>query len=231
MEYKYERTGAARKELVKAIGEILDKQSEYQGAPTFAYKIGEHYTITKDGTLEVSDAANPDEVQSLIETLTGRGFKAVDVVEFELVPYDGPEANTDKLVVEMQREGFTDAALENLHKLVESKAGLIKKALATDALPIEMGDDKIAFPWFSELNPDAIKAYTHFVSALCEMAKTQKRITAKERQTDNDKYAFRCFLLRLGFIGSEYKAERKILLRNLTGSSAFKEGRNNGVSE
>ena len=50
------------------------------------------------------------------------------------------------------------------------------------------------------------------------------RITAREKDTDNDKYAFRCFLLRLGFIGAEYKEERKILLRNLTGSSAFKSG-------
>ena len=54
------------------------------------------------------------------------------------------------------------------------------------------------------------------------MAKTQKRINAKEKEVDNEKYAFRCFLLRLGFIGDEFKAERKILLRNLTGSSAFK---------
>ena len=37
-------------------------------------------------------------------------------------------------------------------------------------------------------------------------------------------YAFRCFLLRLGFIGDEYKAVRKILLANLSGSSAFKNG-------
>lgn len=52
--------------------------------------------------------------------------------------------------------------------------------------------------------------------------KTARLITAKERDTGNDKYAFRCFLLRLGFIGPEYKQERKILLQNLTGSSAFK---------
>jgi len=56
------------------------------------------------------------------------------------------------------------------------------------------------------------------------MAKTQKRVTAKDKTVDNDKYAFRCFLLRLGFIGAEYKADRKILLKNLTGSSAFKGG-------
>ena len=56
------------------------------------------------------------------------------------------------------------------------------------------------------------------------MAKNQKRVTAKDKDVDNDKYAFRCFLLRLGFIGAEYKADRKILLKNLTGSSAFKGG-------
>ena len=56
------------------------------------------------------------------------------------------------------------------------------------------------------------------------MALNQKRITAKEKPVDNDKYAFRCFLLRLGFIGEDYKAERKILLRNLSGSSAFNSG-------
>ena len=83
----------------------------------------------------------------------------------------------------------------------------------------------IRFPWFKELpSPEEIKAYSHFIAALCEMALNQKRITAKEKPVDNDKYAFRCFLLRLGFIGEDYKAERKILLRNLSGSSAFKSG-------
>lgn len=56
------------------------------------------------------------------------------------------------------------------------------------------------------------------------MARNQKRITAKEKPTDNDKYAFRCFLLRLGFIGTEFKDERKVLLRSLSGNSAFKSG-------
>jgi hypothetical protein len=59
------------------------------------------------------------------------------------------------------------------------------------------------------------------------MARNQKRITAKEKDADNEKYAFRCFLLRLGFIGAEYKADRKILLRNLSGNSAFKSGQRN----
>lgn len=129
------------------------------------------------------------------------------------------------LVIEMPRSSFTDTALDNLKRLVESKGSLIKKALGAETLELEITDDKVRFPWFEDgANPDTVKAYTHFVTALCEMAKNQKRITAKEKETDNEKYAFRCFLLRLGFIGAEYKEERKILLKNLSGSSAFKSG-------
>ena len=51
-----------------------------------------------------------------------------------------------------------------------------------------------------------------------------KRVTASEREVENERYAFRCFLLRLGFIGDEYKSERKTLLKNLNGSSAFRDG-------
>jgi hypothetical protein len=99
------------------------------------------------------------------------------------------------------------------------------KALGCQDIDLDITDERVRFPWFEDgTDPDAVKAYTHFVTALCEMAKTQKRVTAKEKDTDNDKYAFRCFLLRLGFIGDEYKAARKILLRNLSGSGAFKSG-------
>lgn len=129
------------------------------------------------------------------------------------------------LTVAMPRESFTDAALENLRKLVDAKGSLIKKALAVGSLPIETDGEKVSFPWFAEgQDGESVKAYTHFIAALCDMARNQKRITAKEKPADNEKYAFRCFLLRLGFIGTEYKGERKILLKNLSGSSAFKNG-------
>ena len=66
------------------------------------------------------------------------------------------------------------------------------------------------------------KAYDELDKA--GLSREQKRITVTEKAVDNEKYAFRCFLLRLGFIGDEYKVDRKILLRNLKGSSAFKNG-------
>lgn len=137
---------------------------------------------------------------------------------------DVPELDEDIwMVIEMPLSSFTETVLNNLQRLVESKSNLIKKALGTETLELEITDDKVGFPWFGDdIVPEAVKAYTHFVTALCEMARVQKRVTAKEKETDNDKYAFRCFLLRLDFIGAAYKEERKILLRNLTGSSAFK---------
>ena len=100
----------------------------------------------------------------------------------------------------------------------------LKHAFEADELQIEVTDEKVSFPWFSDVTPEASKAYGHFITALAQMAIQAKRIVAVEKNVDNEKYAFRCFLLRLGFIGSEYKAERKYLLRNLTGSSAFKNG-------
>ena len=115
-------------------------------------------------------------------------------------------------------------AVGNLTKLLEAKGNLIRKALGIADLRIEVLEDRVTFPWFSQVDADSATAYTHFISALCEMSRNAKRVTATEKPVENEKYAFRCFLLRLGFIGSEYKVERKILLKNLTGSSAFKDG-------
>ena len=53
------------------------------------------------------------------------------------------------------------------------------------------------------------------------MAKEAKRVTATEKDVDSEKYAFRGFLLRLGFIGADSKEQRKLLLKNLSGSAAF----------
>ncbi len=95
-----------------------------------------------------------------------------------------------------------------------------------------MTDTTVQFPWFTLEQPEDADAYSRFLTALIDMAKNQKRINNKPDTSDNEKYAFRCFLLRLGFIGTEFKSVRKVLLRNLTGSSAFRNGgADNAVSE
>ena len=134
----------------------------------------------------------------------------------ELSASDGSErygACEDTLTVEIPLD---KVAVGNLTKLLDAKGNLIRKALGITDLRIEVLEDRVAFPWFSQVDTDSAAAYTHFISALCEMSRNAKRVTATEKPVDNEKYAFRCFLLRLGFIGSEYKMERKILLKNLT---------------
>ena len=98
----------------------------------------------------------------------------------------------------------------------------MKHAFLKDELKIEVDEEKISFPWFDLKDDEHVKAYSQFITAITKMAKEQKRILNREKEVENEKYAFRCFLLRLGFIGDEYKKTRKILLENLSGSAAFK---------
>ena len=139
------------------------------------------------------------------------------------------EIDEDSLSISLPRSLFTEAALQNLDALLLSKGRLIRHAFDIREATYTLTDDRITFAWLhGTITDETAKAYAAFISKLCEMARTQKRVTAKEKIVDNEKYAFRCFLLRLGMIGSAYKESRKILLQNLTGSSAFKSGHRKG---
>lgn len=217
MKINYNIQGPKRKELVKLIADFTGYEAKYCGAPTFAYEVG-GYCVDKNGTVTLASNTPDEAVERMIQMLYDNGFYG----EFESAQEPEIEAG---LTVTIPKETLSEGAMANLERLVESKGNLIRKALGVEQLPILGTDETVSFPWFpGEPTADEVKAYTHLVTALCEMARNQKRITAKEKETDNEKYAFRCFLLRLGFIGAEFKAERKILLRNLTGSSAFKSG-------
>ena len=136
------------------------------------------------------------------------------------------------LTVEMPLEMVDESTLDRLRKIVENKGELFKASFKTDNLEIVVEANKICFPWFTVEQYDDTSAYCTFISMLCEFAKNQKRINNKPNTSDNTKYTMRCYLLRLGMIGAEYKAIRKALLRNLSGSSAFrKAGNSNEVSE
>lgn len=131
------------------------------------------------------------------------------------------QGETAALTVQIPRDKVNT---ENLMKLLQGKESLIKKALDIALIPVIVKEDVVEFPWFRSTGDNEVKAYTHFISALCKLSTAAKRVSMTEKPVSNEKYAFRCFLLRLGFIGSEYKEERKILLRNLSGSAAFKNG-------
>ncbi|OGO92527.1 MAG: hypothetical protein A2Y17_11285 [Clostridiales bacterium GWF2_38_85] len=139
----------------------------------------------------------------------------------------------DRLTIEIPLDGFTQEKIDNLNKLVSAKAPLLKAALGTDDLMIKQSSDTLMFPWFrGNLDAEHVQAYSALVSFLCKTAIEKNRITAKEKDTKvNPKYAMRCFLLSIGFIGDEYKTARKILLSKLEGNSSRKNGKRTEVAD
>ena len=212
MKIDFNLKGAERKELVRAISRITGIKAEYQGMPTTNFVIGD-FTVTAEGALVYDDKIDAGE---LLNELAEAGFEGTaDKSEGKELKVPEP----DILTIEMPADKVNTG---NLQKLLDAKGALIRKALGIDSLAFEIHEDRVSFPWFIDPAPDHALAYTQFIAAICKMSTEQKRVTARVRDIDNEKYAFRCFLLRLGFIGEEFKQSRKILLSNLDGSSAFK---------
>ena len=220
MDIKFNCTGTERKRLAQAIGTIVGARPEYQFMPTCAYKIGQHI-LDKDGTLHFAETrCYTDEIDELLKELEAQGFEVESL---------GEERN--ELTITMPLDFFDETVFANLDRILENKGTLIKHAIGTDSLKYTVTDTAVEFPWFTVETEHDAEAYSRFISALCDMAKNQKRINNKPDTSDNEKYTFRCFLLRLGFIWTEYKTVRKVLLRKLSGSSAFRNGGADNVSE
>ena len=248
MRTEYHVTGDRRKEMVKTIETILGENAVYMRMPTCAFQIGD-FTVTKEGALEWADETDNAVVERVTTGLEKAGFSSdvpdqtlrtttVEDMPAETTPAadeedakpEEPEAATAEetgqvgvgLTIELPRSALSDDALTNLRKIIDSKASLLKKAIGTDCLDIIVTDDKIAFPWFPEPDADSFVTYTRLVDRLCEMARSAKRVTATDHPVESERYAMRCFLIRLGFTGPECKKMRNLLLRNLSGSSAFR---------
>ena len=238
MELNFNVTGAKRKELVSEIARIDGSKKEYLGVPSCAYRVGDFH-ISKDGVV----SADEGKLTDILETLMVAGFEPAGQTKEEgkdepqeahseaekNEPTEKPmplQNGGEALTIEIPLAGFDENALANLDNLIKSKGWLIKKALGIEELPIKVGEASMKFPWFKKMpDSDECQAFTDFIGKLAEHSKKQKRISPKAKEKENEKYAFRCFLLRLGFIGPEYKLQRKILLSRLNGSSAFKVGK------
>lgn len=196
METKFNVTGERRKELVRELGRIRGAEPLYKGAPTFAFAVAE-FVIDRNGTLIYDGQLDCDLVARVISELDARGFA-----------YQLPE----RLGIELPREGLTDAAIDNLRHLVESKAGLIRKALAADSVEIEVSADGIRFPWFERWpSPEEINAYARFIGGLVAMAKTLKRTQVKERLVEKID----------GAVATIMALDRAIRNGNITSSSIY----------
>ncbi len=103
-------------------------------------------------------------------------------------------------------------------------AAFMKDRDESDFAGLAFDEEKVTFTGFRAV-PDAehFQTFMKLAAAMNKMAITQKRVQAKKVDDSNEKYAFRIWLLRLGMTGEEYSADRKRLLENLTGHTAFRD--------
>ena len=211
MNIKFNIEKSQRKALAQKIGELIGSEVKYLGVPSCGYQIGA-YTLDKETVLHGDEL--PDDIRS----------------ELQKAGYESEEEPVT-LTISMPRDFFTEQSMNNLLQLIANKETLLKHALNTESLAVNECEETVEFPWFTVEKDGDGDAYAKFITMLCEFAKNLQRVVNKPDASDNEKYAFRCFLLRLGMIGSDYKAARKVLLRNLTGSSAFRHGKPEGGAD
>ena len=211
MNIRFNIEKSQRKALAQKIGELTGSEVKYLGVPSCGYQIGA-YTLDKEAVLHGDEL--PDDIRSELQKA---GYTAEDE----------PVA----LTISMPRDFFTEKSMNNLLQLIANKETLLKHALNTESLAVNECEETVEFPWFTVEKDGDGDAYARFITALCEFAKNLQRVVNKPDTSDNEKYAFRCFLLRLGMIGADYKAARKVLLRNLTGSSSFRHGKPEGGAD
>ena len=215
--------GQERKTIASVIAEVLEGQVRYTGAPGFMYEVNDEksadrWTVGRDSVVH-SPKISLDEIKSIrpvIDALNMAGLSAEGTMTITLF-----------------LDGFSEISLENLNNMLASKETPIKKAMTIDReLEVLAENDEITFPfWNATLNADEVQTYVTLAKQMAEQAKAQKRVLCNEKPVDNEKYAFRCFLLRLGFIGDNFKTERKVLLSRLSGNGAYRKGRAKAVDE
>jgi hypothetical protein len=208
--FSQKAAGQERKVIAAIIAEALGGQVRYAGAPGFAYEAN-GWTVDRDSMVH-SPEIGLDEIKSVrlvIDALNIAGLSA--------------EGN---MTIVLSLYGFGEANLENLKNMLASKETLLKKALSVDCdIEVSAENNEIAFPfWNATLNADEVQTNITLARQMAEQGKAQKRVLRTEKPADNEKYAFRCFLLRLGFIGDEFRTERRILLSRLSGNGAYRKG-------
>ena len=234
MEIRYNITGGERKGFVKAVSEIMGEPSKYLGMPSCAYAIGSLYTVTKDGNLEIADDVPTNKTAWLMAKLEEHGYTAEPTDEIELI-IEGTDEGADEQegfsigmhMTELSEKPFSEDTLEKLRAIIAGHKSLFQKSLGTESdLKTKWEENNLWFDWFDHMiSREQVEMYGTFFRALYKFAENAKRVNETHKQIENEKFAMRTFLNRIGLSGPEHKPLRKELLKNLSGSSAFRYGR------
>lgn len=140
------------------------------------------------------------------------------------------EAGLEKptnLVLSFPRETIDDATLHKLKIMAANREQLLKHVLGAESLEIETTKDKVSFPWFNVPDGSELaKIYMDFITAMINRAKQKTHIIPRDNSKpyENEKFAFRIFMIDLGLKGPKYAELRHELMKNLSGNSSFRYG-------
>jgi hypothetical protein len=235
-----------RKELVKLLGEHFGVIPKYMGVPSFAYQIktreGKVFTINREGKI-----INEEGIEVEFERLLNGREEEIAKEEFRTeeatLSMDGHTGVTLRNIVNMinSKQNLIKKALKLETDIVtpEFVEGINSVSILTiehfKASVEDIGIEKAPGIWFDfqkkTISFDFIRTFEdtevaiQFVKALNESAKKLKQASPKPTETDNEKFTFRTWLVRLGFVGFEYKKAREVLLNNFKGNGAFRKGK------
>lgn len=129
--------------------------------------------------------------------------------------------------------GRSEQSVRNLRNIVASKSLLLESALRTH-FPTQIGEMDLDADGFVELLPlematdldlFEMRACLQLCCAITAQAVSQNRASAEVLRSENERYAFRCWMIRMGLTGSEYKPMRTRFLKRLDGDSSYRGGR------
>lgn len=241
-----------RKELAHKLAEHLEVAPAYLGAPSFAYQVGD-YTVDRHSNILDTQGQEVEleellvnmveedymEVEATQETASETEEPVVLEIGLPLEDHQGKSLRnlihtiySKQLLIKkalgletdlVSEEAITALAQEPMASLDHFRKAM--EGITCPGIDFDFEKETITFKLGQDGDdPDKVEAATQLLALINKSARGLKRnASAKVKSTDNEKYTFRTWLLRLGMIGNEYKTARKVLLKNLSGNSAFRK--------
>lgn len=234
-----------RKALAQRISELVNAPTTYAGAPSFAYRVGDTVTIDRDGNLEVTDHV-PEALRAfLIEqgwmkpepetpikhmtiSIEAKDITVVDLKNLTHMFYSKQYLLNRSMGAELLR--IPKLLVDRLHEYTpetpEAFTELLDDCRVMDELAgfdYRGGRVSMDIPYSAEEQPERWMTYADLLNRMIMAAQDALRVTPTLLTPENEKYAMRGWLLRLGYGGSDLKAQRRILMENLKGYAAFRD--------
>ena len=234
---KFITTAPDRRTLVKAIAAHTGMEPSYIGPPTFNYTVGT-ITIDREGYIDVPD----EQAADLKAFLIAKGWMEPEPepeqprIQIGVPAKDLTVANVTNLIYMLYSKQYLlgkavgtacvrieDAVITRLQEYtpenLEAYAELLRdfKALGDlEGVELEEGQLRMDFPMAEDST-----LWMLLMTKMVAFAKAAHRVYPQRQQPEAEKYFMRGWLLRMGFGGSDFKAVRQALLKNLKGCSAF----------